>query len=73
MSKKSKVGYMCQTDFDWELGEARGGTEVYCSVTDLKRKRKCVEQCGIVKVKVSLVEVVDPGTGWGKKEEKKDE
>lgn len=59
-----KYGYMCQTDFNWELGEACGGTEVYCSVEDLKQERKCAQSCGIVKVKVELVEIVDKGTRW---------
>ena len=68
MSEVSKIGYMCATDWYWELGEARGGTKVYCSVSDLKRERKCVSSCGIVKVKVELVEVVevvDEGKGFG--------
>ena len=65
MSEVSKIGYMCQTDWDWEFGEARGGTAVYCSEADLKRERKCVSSCGIVKVKVELVEVVEEGKGFG--------
>lgn len=64
--EEPKYGYMCATDFNWEVGEALGGTTVYASVEDLKHNRKCVEQCGIVKVEVKLVEVVDPGKGWGK-------
>jgi len=59
-----KYGYMCQTDWDWEIGEALGGTEVYCSVEDLRRERRCVESCGVVKVRVELVEVVNPGKGF---------
>lgn len=54
--------YMCKTDFDYELGNATGGVEVYSSLCDLRRSRPCVyegdEQCGIVKVRVELVEVV---------------
>jgi hypothetical protein len=65
----SKYGYMCRTDWNWELGEARGGTEVYASVEDCKRSRKCVENCGIVKVKIDLVEVVEPGRGFSSAEE----
>lgn len=63
-AKDSKVGYMCQTDWDWEIGEALGGTKIYSSANDLKRERKCVENCGIVKVKVELIEVVDEGKGF---------
>lgn len=57
-----RYGYMCLTDWNWELGEALGGTEVYCSINDLKQERKCVEQCGIVKVKIEMAEVVEPGS-----------
>lgn len=64
----TKYGYMCQTDWNWELGEARGGTEIYASVEDCKRSRRCVEQCGIVKVKIDLVEVVESGKGFSSKD-----
>jgi hypothetical protein len=59
-----KYGYMCQTDWDWELGEALGGSTIYPSVEDLKDHRKCVSSCGIVKVKIELEEIVDKGKGW---------
>lgn len=59
-----KEGYMCQTDWDWELGEALGGTKIYESIEDLKNNRKCVQSCGIVKVKIELVEIIDIGTGF---------
>ena len=49
-------GYMCKTDFNYELGEALGGTEIYCSIEDIKRCRPCAEQCGIVKVEIKIVE-----------------
>lgn len=70
---KLKYGYMCKTDFDWELGEASNGTQVYASVEELKAKRKCVENCGIVKVKVSLDFVVLPGNKtWASQNEPED-
>lgn len=65
----SKYGYMCQVDWNWELGEARGGTEIYASIEDCKRKRECVKNCGIVKVKIELVEVVEPGKRFGDEQE----
>jgi len=46
------TGFMCMTDFECELGAACGGNTIYPSVDDLKRNRPCVEECGIVKVKV---------------------
>lgn len=57
---KAIEGYMCAIDWDWELGEAMGGTKIYSSVEDLKECHKCWEECGIVKVKVSLVEITVP-------------
>lgn len=55
---EDNFGYMCMTDFDHELGAACGGVAVYPSVTDLKRCRPCVDECGIVKVKVTFVETI---------------
>lgn len=53
-----RVGYMCKTDFTWEVGEAIGGNTIYPSIEDLKENRKCWEECGIVKVKILIEEVV---------------
>lgn len=50
-------GYMCKTDFECELGAAKGGNVVYPSEADLRANRSCVEHCGIVKVKVIAVEI----------------
>lgn len=64
--KKSRIAYACKIDFDWELGEALGGSVLYPSIEDLKEHHSCVEDCGIVKVKVSLEEVISDGKPWGK-------
>lgn len=74
MKKNIKYGYMCETDFTWELGEVLKGTVIYSSLEDLKNCRKCVHlnplsdskgndtkdlsQCGIIKVKIELDRVV---------------
>ena len=58
---KCREGYMCKVDFEWEVGEALGGTRIYPSLEDLKENCKCVKECGIVKVRVELLEVVEPG------------
>ena len=34
-------GWMCQVDWDYELGEAAGGNRIFASQEDLKRCRKC--------------------------------
>lgn len=56
--KRSIVGYMCKTDFDYELGEATDGNKIFPSVAELKMFNKCWKSCGIVKVETRLVKVV---------------
>jgi hypothetical protein len=56
MKKIKKIfavpGWMCKMDFDYELGQAYGGTTVHPSLEDLKDRRKCVEHCGTQQVRV---------------------
>lgn len=56
----SKVveGYMDLVDFYYELGAAKGGNTIHASIKDLKERHSCVDECGIVKVKVELVEII---------------
>lgn len=56
---KEIVCYMDGVDFQHELGEAAGGTRLYRSIEDLKKHSDCWVECGIVKVKVILVEWVE--------------
>jgi hypothetical protein len=51
-------GYMCMVDFYCELGCASDGNEIYPCEETLRRNRKCVNQCGIVKVAVVAIEIV---------------
>ncbi len=57
-----RYGYMCKTDFDYELGEAMYGTKIYPSEEDLRRNYSCVEECGIVKVKVIFQKTIQKST-----------
>lgn len=52
-----RIGYMCKTDFDHELGQAAGGNQIYPSIQDLKRNRRCADECGIVKVEIRFLDV----------------
>lgn len=52
------IGYMCLTDFECELGCAKGGNVVYPSERDLRETCRCIPQCGIAKVRVIGVEVL---------------
>lgn len=51
-------GYMCSVDFECELGMASGGHRVFGSIDDLLNHKKCVYQCGIVKVRVQYLETI---------------
>jgi len=59
---QARVGYMCQVDFDHEIGCALGGNTIYPDIEDLRENRKCVDECGIVEVKIIRTKVIDKGT-----------
>jgi hypothetical protein len=52
----SHIGYMCKADFEFELDN--GNASVYTTLDDLRKARRCVDECGIVEVEVKLVCVV---------------
>ncbi len=56
---KIKV-YTCGVDWQHELGEAAGGNRVYASIGDLKRCKKCWDECGIVELEISLYKWIEP-------------
>ena len=58
----SKFVYLCGVDWEHELGEEmfKPDVVVYPSVKSLKKHRPCWESCGIVKLKVTLEEWVEP-------------
>lgn len=58
------IGYMCQIDFEDELGMAAGGIPVYASVNDLKKHHDCWESCGIVEVRVEYVRTIVEQDLW---------
>jgi hypothetical protein len=71
-TKKIKL-YMDGTDFDCEMGNV--AVELYASIEELKSKRPCTHECGIVAVTVELVEWVEKGIPYsqrGKKVAKKE-
>lgn len=71
MSKSARTGYMDLTDYSYELGEAKDGSIVYASKKDLLRCQPCAEECGIVKVSVTLKKVIQESDF--KREEKQKE
>ena len=58
---ETAIGYMDKIDFECEIGLAQGGNTIYPTIKDLKKNKKCVEECGIVKVEVKLVKVIEEG------------
>ncbi len=56
---ESRFGYMCRVDFLHELESASGGIYVYKNINDVKKHRKCTNECGIVKVKITEIKEGD--------------
>ena len=66
--KKTKIGYICATDFDWELEELIGGENdtyprIYPTMEEAQRRRHCLNPkvaryCGIYKVEITVLEQV---------------
>ncbi len=59
--KKTKYAYMCKVDYDYHIGEDYNPVKMYCNLDSIKHHRKCVSQCGIVKIKIELEEIVQKG------------
>ena len=57
---ETRIGFMCGTDFQDELGQASGGTRLYPSAADLKEHGECWWSCGLVEVEVRLVRWIEP-------------
>jgi hypothetical protein len=55
---RTRVGFMDKVDFDEELSHAKGGNTVFASVKDLEYQKPCCKECGIVKVEVKCLEVI---------------
>jgi hypothetical protein len=55
---RTVTGYMCQIDWDHEIGHASDGNKVYPTVEALKREHKSWEDCGIVEVTVTFNKVI---------------
>ena len=60
MNKDDSVvsGFMCKVDWDYELGAALGGNNIFASEADLIANKKCTDECGIVEVEVRLKRVI---------------
>jgi len=56
-----KIVYMDLVDWQDEVGETSDGKHrIYDSIEQLKSDRKCWEECGIIGLKLEVVEIVSP-------------
>lgn len=55
MWRRSKIGFMCATDFNHELGHASDGVRVFPSEKALRHHLSCADECGVVEVEITLV------------------
>ena len=60
-NKVTVEGYMCRIDWDCELGSAADGNKVFPSIDCLKKHHPMASECGIVKVRVDLLDVIEEG------------
>jgi hypothetical protein len=61
--KSSKIMYCCGIDWSEEIGEApdlEGKIPLYSSIEELKSRRTCWEECGIVEVELTKIKYVVP-------------
>lgn len=70
---ETMVAYMCTTDWLYELREPHlSFPELYKSLQDIRKRRVCVQECGITKVEIHLVkEVTKPDFSNPEKSKKK--
>ena len=59
--KGKVVGFMCKTDWEFEIGGAADGSKVYPDMESVKKCCGCWKGCGIVKVAVECIETVLEG------------
>lgn len=63
--RSDMIMYMCATDFQHEMGTV--AVKMYPDIESLKRDMPCVEECGIVSVRVELEKWVDPGIPYAQR------
>jgi hypothetical protein len=58
-----RFGYMDKITFEYELESDTFGSMVYPTINSLKADNICWKDCGIVKVRMTLEEVIEEGSG----------
>lgn len=54
----SFIAFMCKTAFGYDARDASDGARIYPSAAALRREYKCLDECGVVSVTVTLLEVI---------------
>jgi len=54
----AKLAYMDLVDYQHHLEDDSYGTEIYPDIESLRRRRKCVDGCGIVEVSSGIIRIV---------------
>lgn len=72
MKIERKVGWICSTSFDYELGQALGGEKVFASEEDLRKRTQCIDipsdagiECRAMRVYVFDADAFDAETKAG--------
>ena len=50
------TGYLCKIALEDEVGHDAGGTTIYWSLADWKRRRECSDECKVARVEVREVQ-----------------
>ena len=65
---RPRIAYIDAVDFIHELGEAIGGTQLYCSPEQVLQHETCAHECGVYKVSIHFEEVSVPSIPFEKRD-----
>jgi hypothetical protein len=51
---EKKTGYMCKTDYYFELGSSGDATQIFSTYEGLKQNKKCWSECGVVEIEIAI-------------------
>jgi len=60
-SQKTKRGFMCLTDFNYQVEEGIRSVAVFPTVEALTCNKHCASECGIIEVEIKIVNVITSG------------
>jgi len=51
---EKKKGFMCKTDYYFELGSSTDASQIFSTYESLKQHKKCHNGCGVVEVELLI-------------------